>query len=271
MYNKKKEQYLKNFYQEAKKVLRASSVNKKFELFYKFKQDFKNNNLTFFDDKDIEIFANPSYSNFLKIVSPNEVKNRSLGSKEGKIALLHSIAHIEYNAIDLALDAIYRFRNLPKQFYIDWIEVADEEIKHFKMIEKLLIEFGSFYGALPVHQGLFDTANKALTLKERMALIPRYMEANGLDANLNIINKLKTIPNTKKIIEVLEIILEEEISHVKKGNFWFKFACKKDSCDYFEIVNSIYPNAFKRKKTINIKARLKAGFSKEEIGKILSL
>jgi len=259
---------MKNFYSEVKKVLRSKSVKEKFAKFDKFKKEFEENNLSFIDDGNIEVFKTPSYSDFLQIVSPKEVKNRSFGSVEGKIALLHSIAHIEYNAIDLALDAVYRFRNLPEKFYQDWIEVADEEIKHFKMVESLLVEFGSFYGALPVHQGLFDTANKALSLKERMALIPRYMEANGLDANLNIINKLKTLPNTDKIIEVLEVILEEEISHVKKGNCWFKYACKNESCDYFKIVNSVYPNAFKGKKTINIEARLKAGFSKEEIVKL---
>jgi len=256
---------MKNFYNEVKEVLRSKSVEEKFTKFKVFKKKFEKDNLSFIDDGNIEVFEEPSYSSFLKIVSQKEVKNRSLGTIKGKIALLHSIVHIEYNAIDLALDALYRFRNLPKKFYKDWIEVADEEIKHFQMVESLLTKFGSFYGALPVHQGLFDAANKALTLKQRMALIPRYMEANGLDANLNIINKLKTLPDTDRIIQVLGIILEEEIDHVRKGDYWFNFACKNESCDYFKIVNSVYPNAFKGKKTINIEARLKAGFGENEI------
>jgi uncharacterized ferritin-like protein (DUF455 family) len=109
---------------------------------------------------------------------------------------------------------------------------------------------------------------KTLTLIPRMALIPRYMEANGLDANLMIINKLKNIKNTKEIVDILEIILEEEVDHVKKGDTWYKYACSQKenlSCNYFDIVNKVYPNSFRKNKHLNIKARQKAGFSDEEI------
>ena len=132
--------------------------------------------------------------------------------------LLHAITHIEFSAIDLALDACYRFQKLPREYYKDWMEVADDEVRHFKMLINLLKKYGVEYGDYPVHQGLFEASMRALEFIPRMALIPRYMEANGLDANQALIAKLKTIPNTEEVIEVLEVILKEEIDHVKKGD-----------------------------------------------------
>jgi uncharacterized ferritin-like protein (DUF455 family) len=153
------------------------------------------------------------------------------------------------------------------------MEVADDEVRHFEMITELMEQYNIKYGDLPVHQGLFDASMKALEFIPRMALIPRYMEANGLDANQMLIEKLKYIPNTKDVIELLEIILDEEIDHVKKGDYWYKYACNKKedfSCDYFKIVSSIYPNSFQNTKHINLEARKKAGFSDEEIDTLCS-
>ena len=161
---------------------------------------------------------------------------------------------------------------MPKEFYIDWMEVAEDEIRHFNMINQQLESYDMKYGDLAVHQGLFDASMKTLELIPRMALIPRYMEANGLDANAMMIQKLKSVPNTKEIIELLNIILEEEVDHVKKGDVWYKYGCSKKenfSCDYFKIVNSVYPNSFKKNKYINIEARKAAGFSDKEIETLL--
>ena len=264
-----------NFFTNLKPILTESSFTTKFSRFETFFEDFKAKRFTFENNDTPEIFTTPSNAKYLKIVHPTKVKQRkNLHEDEGKIALLHAVAHIEYCAVDLALDACYRFRDLPYQFYFDWLEVAQDEIRHFQMIRTLLNEYGVEYGDIEVHQGLFDASMKSLSLIKRMAFIPRYMEANGLDSNQAIIKKLRSIPQTEKIIEALEIILDEEIEHVKKGDIWYKYGCAQKenlSCDYFDIVNSIYPNSFKGKKAVNVEARKKAGFSDEEIERLQSL
>lgn len=160
---------------------------------------------------------------------------------------------------------------MPISYYEDWLKVAQDEIRHFNMINEELEKVDIKYGDLPVHQGLFDASMKTLDLIPRMALIPRYMEANGLDANAMMIERLKKLPNMDHIIKLLEVILEEEIDHVRKGDIWYKYGCsQKDnfSCDYFKIVNSVYPNSFKSNKNINTSARKLAGFSDEEINQL---
>jgi len=265
---------MNNYFTHIKDVLIQPKTTEKFDKFHKLYEEFKNNKFEFIQLDIIEIFEKPSYKDICNIVSPNDVpKRQNLNTQEGIINLLHAIAHIEYSAIDLALDACYRFQDMPRKFYEDWMEVASDEVRHFLLIEKLMKQYDVKYGDLPVHQGLFDASMKTLELIPRMALIPRYMEANGLDANMFIINKLKSIPNTQSIRDVLQIILDEEISHVQKGDYWYKYGCDKKenfSCDYFKIVNTIYPNSFKKNKHINTIAREKAGFSKEEIEKLKS-
>ena len=262
-----------NFFIEIKRSLIANTTNKKIELFKNIYKEFLNNNVLFEPNSTPEIFNMPAYGNFCNIVDQRKVPQRkNLASKEGQIILLHAVAHIEYSAIDLALDACYRFQDMPKDFYEDWMKVADDEIRHFLMISELLETYDVKYGDIDVHRVLFDACMLTQDLIPRMALIPRYMEANGLDANAMMIDKLKKIPNTKDIVKLLEIILEEEVDHVKKGDKWYKYACKQKedfSCDYFKIVNSIYPNSFKTNKNINVEARKKAGFSEEEINILL--
>ena len=265
---------MNNYFLNVKDTLLSTNPTQKFYKFQLLNEDFYNEKVNFMPLENIEIFTEPSYKNICNIVHTSAVPKRErLDTKEGIINLLHAVAHIEYSAIDLALDACYRFQNMPYEFYKDWMEVADDEIRHFIMIEKLLGQYGKKYGDYDVHQGLFDASMKTLELIPRMALIPRYMEANGLDANMMIINKLKNIPNTQEIVEALEVILEEEVDHVKKGDFWYKYGCNKKenfSCDYFKIVNNIYPNSFKKNKHINVEARIKAGFSNDEIAKLKS-
>jgi len=269
---------MNNFFTHLKPILTHNSYKEKFTLFEEFFTAFKNDKFSFDSLDEAEIFTEPSNTKYLKIVHPNKVKHRrNLHEDEGQIALLHAVAHIEYCAVDLALDACYRFRDLPPQFYLDWLEVAQDEIRHFLMIQNLLASYGVKYGDIEVHQGLFDASMKSLTLVKRMAFIPRYMEANGLDSNQAIMEKLKNLPKSEKInkiLEALQIILDEEIIHVKKGDIWYKYACNQKegfTCDYFDIVNSIYPNSFKTNKALNIEARKKAGFSDEEIERLQSM
>jgi uncharacterized ferritin-like protein (DUF455 family) len=215
--------------------------------------------------------APPTYQNLTTVVRPDALKKRSaLHTLEGKANFLHAITHIEFAAIDLALDAAYRFRHLPLQYYIDWLEVADDEVRHFLMLETILNEMGYYYGDFPVHSGLFEAAERSLTLLDRMAVVPRYLEANGLDANPKMIQKMQNVkgPFSQEIVQALNIILEEEIIHVQKGDTWFSYACEKENVSkeiYFEAIERIIPGSSKAKPNLNIEARKAAGFSCKEL------
>jgi uncharacterized ferritin-like protein (DUF455 family) len=263
-----------NFFNELHKILTTPQPNDKIVLFHNFYKSYQNNLVKFDHNLVSEVFEKASYSSFCRIVPARDVpKRKNLTTKDGKIALLHAVAHIEYSAIDLALDAAYRFKNMPQIFYDDWLKVADDEVKHFLMIDRLLNELGSNYGDLEVHDALFEASQNTLTLLERMAVVPRYFEANGLDSTPAILVKLKNIDDEfiKKIVTALELILEEEVDHVIKGDRWFTYACdieKKDKNIYFDIIKNYYPNGFPARKDINIDARIKAGFSCNELNRI---
>ena len=225
------------------------------------------------------LFSQPSYASKCHIVDPRDLPARKdFESKEGLATLVHAIAHIEYSAIDLALDAVYRFAEMPRAYKIDWLEVASDEIRHFKMLDGLLVELGYAYGDFPVHCGLFDAAeHTAHSILDRMAIIPRYYEASGLDVSPQIIKKLENKrknQQVKKLIDVLNIIYAEEIDHVYKGDKWFKSLCKqeghkegKEEEVYFEILER-YELLSKHRPHVNVKARKEAGFSCTEIKKL---
>jgi len=261
-----------NFYETLELILTADTPKKKFELFDHFYTNYKEENIEFSASKEAVYFSLPSYSSVCKIVAPQKVPKRTnLTTKEGQINLLHAIAHIEYSAIDLALDAAYRFRDLPKEYYDDWLEVAEDEIRHFIMLQELLEELDASYGDIEVHNALFEASQKTQTLVERMAVVPRYLEANGLDATPMILKKLQNLPKNEmldKMKEKLNIILHEEIEHVKKGDIWFSYACQKEGKEpssYFEIIDKYYPQGFSRRRELNTEARKEAGFSCSEL------
>jgi len=247
------------------------------------KQDFIDSYLKILrDGKDIEInykikeIDKPSYSPFCTIVNPKDLTTRKdFSSKEGLGSLVHAITHIEYSAIDLALDAVYRFADMPIEYKIDWLVVADDEIRHFYMLNEILTELGFKYGDFHVHCGLFDASvHTRDDILDRMAIIPRYYEASGLDVNPQIIKKLhnkRKEPMISRVIDSLNIIYDEEITHVKKGDIWFKYICNQRGLD----VQKIYMNTLKRYRLdtkhrphINVQARKEAGFSCDEIIKL---
>ncbi|MFC2057779.1 ferritin-like domain-containing protein [Campylobacterota bacterium] len=231
------------------------------------------------DDFTPLLFSKPSYASKCHIVDPRELPARKdFESKEGLATLVHAIAHIEYSAIDLALDAVYRYPDMPSEYKIDWLEVASDEIRHFKMLQSILTELGYKYGDFPVHCGLFDAAeHTAQNILDRMAIIPRYYEASGLDVSPQIIKKLdnkRKNPQVKKLIDALHIIYDEEIDHVHKGDKWFKYLCKEEGHKegteeqvYFEILER-YQLLSKHRPHVNVEARKEAGFSCYEIKKL---
>lgn len=208
-----------------------------------------------------------------ELVAPQKVPFRSVNSEQGKAALIHSIAHIEFNAINLALDIIWRFNNLPEEFYRDWLRVAKEEAYHFTLVRDHLRSLGYEYGDFPAHNGLWDMCEKTgHDILARVALVPRTLEARGLDVSPVIQNKLKSV-NDMEAVRILDIILHDEVGHVELGNKWYLYFCKQENKDpvatYADMVQTY--RVAKPKGPLNMEARKRAGFTDEELAWLNSL
>jgi len=201
------------------------------------------------------------------LVPPQKVPRRSAGTREGHAALIHALAHIEFNAINLALDAAYRFRGLPHDYYTDWLQVAHEEACHFGLLREHLRHLGFDYGSFDAHDGLWEMAVKtAHDPLHRMALVPRLLEARGLDASPAIITKLRNIGDARGA-EILDVILRDEIGHVHIGNRWYEYFCTQrgvDPADEFQKLLKQY-GASSPRPPFHIAARRAAGFSEKEL------
>lgn len=202
-----------------------------------------------------------------KLVSPLQVEKRSMRTPEGRAALIHALAHIEFNAINLALDAIWRFTDMPPEFYRDWLKVAAEEAYHFGLLDGYLVKMGYRYGDFSAHNSLWEMAQRTEDdVLARIALVPRTMEARGLDASPPLRNKFAQIGDTEAV-EILDIILRDEIGHVAIGNHWFNWLCLQRGLDaivtYEALAKQYHAPALR--KPLNMEARRKAGFSEEEL------
>ena len=264
-----------DYFSTLEEILLTSEPKHKIEKFRVFYKNFLDNNFIMNDSYEPYTWEKPSYHSFLEIVKPTDLPPiKNFKSIEGKKYLVHTILHIEYSAIDLALDAAIRYKNMPLGFYKDWLEVADDEIRHFLMLEKLLHEVGGVYGDFPVHKNLFEAMEATPEFLRRMAAVPRYLEANGLDQNPKIMEKLKSNRDefNLKLMDILKIILEEEVDHVRKGDIWFKYECERLNLEpestYMQIIEEVFPGSTKRKMDINFKARKEAGFSCNELKKL---
>jgi uncharacterized ferritin-like protein (DUF455 family) len=202
-----------------------------------------------------------------ELVSATSVPKRGFGTQEGRAVMIHAIAHIEFNAINLALDAAQRFPDMPEDYYKDWLRIADEEAYHFELIRAHLRFLGADYGDYPAHQGLWDMAEKtAHDVLERMALVPRVLEARGLDVTPGIQEKLRQAGD-KHAATILDIIFADEIGHVEVGTRWFHYLCKeqhkKPDETFFKLLHKHFPNGIYG--PYNTLAREQAGFSENEI------
>jgi uncharacterized ferritin-like protein (DUF455 family) len=208
-----------------------------------------------------------------ELVDPSQVKRRRLGSEAGRAALVHAITHIEFNAINLALDAAYRFRDMPRQFYLDWISVAADEARHFQMLSTRLQDMGFSYGDFPAHNGLWEMAQRtADDCMKRMALVPRVLEARGLDVTPGMIDRLVAAGDTETS-RLLKIILEEEIRHVEIGSHWFHVCCDQRGLEPESTFLGLLKDHFSGslRGPFNMSARMKAGFTQREMDAIASL
>jgi uncharacterized ferritin-like protein (DUF455 family) len=209
----------------------------------------------------------PGRPNKPELVSPIAVKKRSMRSEEGRAALIHALTHIEFNAINLALDAIWRFRHMPPQYYADWLQVAAEEAYHFSLLNNHLNSLGFEYGSFPGHDALWEMVDKTKEdVLARMALVPRTMEARGLDACPAVRNKLAQVGD-HQAAEIIDIILRDEIGHVAIGNTWYNWLCSQRELDPIVTFESLCQQykAPKLRAPFNMEARRKAGFSEEEL------
>lgn len=205
-----------------------------------------------------------------ELVSPQHLAQRKVNTPEGHAALVHAIAHIEFNAINLALDCVGRYRSFPAAFHDGWLRVAGEEAAHFCMLRTRLQEMGFEYGDFPAHNGLWEmacrTADDALA---RMALVPRVLEARGLDATPPIIEKLRRIGDTRSVA-ILELILQEEIGHVALGDYWFRILCARKGlapeATYLYLIDAF--DAPRPLPPLHEAARLQAGFTRDELASL---
>src|SRR5574344_169348 len=261
-----------DYFSTLEAILIENVAENKFRMFNEFYECFLKNDISFDNNYQAPVLNNPSYSSFLNTIKPTSLPPiKNFKSIEGKKYLVHTILHIEYSAIDLALDAALRYQNMPIEYYKDWLEVANDEIRHFLMLERLLKELGGFYGEFDVHKNLFEAMQQTPDFLSRMACVPRYLEANGLDQNPKIMQKLNSNKDefNVKFIKALEIILDEEVEHVRKGDFWFKYECKRLNLDpintYYKAIERIFPGSTRRKMDLNFIARKEAGFSCDEL------
>ncbi len=219
------------------------------------------------DDGAVEQIAEPGRPPLPRLVSPFEVERRSLATVEGRAALVHALAHIEFNAINLALDAVHRFRGMPRAYYDDWLKVASEEAHHFEFLREHLKSLDHDYGDFPAHNGLWEMAMKtAGDVLARMALVPRVLEARGLDASPALIAKFRGAGDAR-MVEILEIILRDEIGHVAIGNRWYLHFCEQRGLEPLPTFARLIEeyDAPRIRPPFHVAARRAAGFSDAEI------
>jgi uncharacterized ferritin-like protein (DUF455 family) len=207
------------------------------------------------------------------LVSARQVPQRGLGTPEGRAALVHAVAHIEFNAINLAWDAVYRFRGMPTDYYRDWASCAHDEARHFAMLSERLAELGHAYGDFDAHNGLWEMAEKtAHHDTARMALVPRVLEARGLDVTPGMIERL-TGAGDLRTVEILQVILREEVAHVAAGTRWFHWCCARDGIEprttFIDLLRTHMGASLRG--PFNRPARLAAGFDEAEMDQLTLL
>ncbi len=259
---------MKNVFKFAEACLQGIAIDEKLALTHQAWHLFENNQLSFVSELPVLPITQVKFPDKPVLLPPRDMPKRKIGSPEGVAAFFHAIAHVEFVAISLAWDLLYRFRGLPEQFYQDWLKVADEEAQHFELIRLHLKTLKVNYGDLPAHNGLWDHANDtADDLLARLAMVPRCMEARGLDVTPAIIAKFKNVGDNASVI-LLERILTDEVGHVERGSYWFKWVCKQQGYEpeakYRQLIKQYYQGG-KPKGPFNREMRIIAGFSNAEL------
>jgi uncharacterized ferritin-like protein (DUF455 family) len=259
---------MSNLFEMAEACLHSPNIDEKLALTHHAKLLLEGDLLDFSPNSPIQPITQVKFPAKPILQAPRHMPKRHLTSQEGVVAFFHAIAHVEFMAIYLAWDLLYRFRGLPKQFYQDWLCVADEEAQHFELIRQHLRRFNVEYGNLPAHGGLWDHAvETADDLLARLALVPRCMEARGLDVTPAIIAKFAA-QDDQAGVAILNRILTDEVKHVERGSYWFKFICNQEGLEpeaQYKALISQYYRGGKPKGPFNREMRKVAGFSEAEL------
>lgn len=263
---------MENFFDAIRSCLLTCDVDEKLCLTRKTALAFRRGELAtdaFGEPVAVEKAGRPARP---ELVRAARVPKRGFGTDEGRAIMMHAIAHIEFNAINLALDAVQRFEGMPARFYADWLQVADEEVYHFELIRAHMRKLGADYGDYTAHGGLWEMCERtAHDVLVRMALVPRVLEARGLDVTPGIQKKLAQVGD-HNAVSLLDIILRDEIGHVEIGNRWFRHCCNerglKAETTFLELLDEYYPKGLMG--PYNMVAREQAGFSESELKMLMA-
>jgi len=256
-----------DFYRRVEAAILESDPSCKCEQVDRLQQQWRQDNSV--DDLASAILPidDPGRPRRPELVDPRQLQRRSFASAIGRVRLLHAFAHIEFNAINIALDAVYRFRRMPRRFVDDWLLVASEEARHFRLLAAELGNRGSYYGACPAHRGLWDMVCKTRdNVLHRMALVPRVMEARGLDVTPAMISRFRQFGDDAAAA-ILEVIYRDEIGHVRIGDYWFRQICAERNlaveATFLDLVDRYMDGRLRG--PFNRPARIEAGFSDKEL------
>ncbi len=258
------------FQEFAIQCLFDASIESKLQATFRAKSALEEGTLEFGFDEPARPAGEVSFPGQPVLVEPRQLARRSLTTPAGLIAFLHAVAHIEFTAILLAWDMAYRFRGLPDEFYCDWLGVAVEEASHFSAVRERLRSLGADYGDLPAHRGLWELAEQTSgDVLHRLALVPRFMEARGLDVTPGMIARLSEVGDTQSVA-LLELILREEVGHVAIGTRWFNWVAEargmEPEATYFGLIDRYIKGGVRG--PFNIEARRLAGFSEAELERL---
>ena len=208
-----------------------------------------------------------------RLVGPRQLPKRGLHDPSGRAALIHAVAHIEFNAINLALDAVLRFPGLPEDYYADWLRVAGEEAEHFGLMRERLRDMGYDYGDFAAHDGLWEMARQtAGDPLQRMALVPRVLEARGLDVTPGMIERLRAVGD-RDSADRLRVILRDEVGHVAIGSRWFRWLCAQRGLEprgtYLDLIRAHFGASVRC--PLNLADRRRAGFDEAELDGLMAL
>jgi len=258
---------MSNLFDELYRIILIDDAKQKCVAVKQLSNHFKSGRFSINNTDPAKQIVRPGLPPQLELVAPRKLKRRGIQSQTGRNILMHSIAHIEFNAINLALDAAYRFREQPIDYYSDWISIADDEARHFSLISDYLNQNDCDYGDYPAHNGLWEMAVKTEgDVVARMALVPRVLEARGLDVTPAIIKRLQNI-NDQAAVNILNVIYQDEISHVETGSHWFFHHCElrklEPKATFLKMVKTHLHGELRG--PFNISARLAAGFDETEL------
>lgn len=261
------------FYQRLRDILQLCDPQQKCQLTQQLYADWLQQQYALANENPPQPIGEAGRPEKPELVPPRDVPSRGIGTEQGRVILVHALAHIEFNAINLALDAAYRFRNMPAEYYGDWLRVAAEEAYHFSLLRDYLQKHEHDYGDFPAHRSLWEMAQRtAHDVMVRMALVPRVMEARGLDVTPVLIKKLQHAKDNE-LVAHLEIIHRDEIGHVAIGSKWFRYVCDQRHLDaratFRQLVDEYMKGSLKG--PFDDVVRMQAGFSEDELADLRTM